>query len=282
MRSIIVSAVSGIVLIALATAIFPQPVQAKEDPRDRVQITTRRVMAQKDIPVYRYKVVKQYPHDTTSYTEGLVMSGGHLFEGTGLFTRSTLTKRNLETGKILRERVLSPKYFGEGVTVLGDEVFQLTYLSNTGFVYDKNSHKLKRQFRYPTQGWGLTTDGTHLIMSDGSSALIFLDPATEQVTRYITVSDDIGHVGFLNELEYVDGSIYANVWQTHFIARISPKSGKVTGWIDLAGLNPDPQKLKYPYVLNGIAYDKKTSHLLVTGKCWPNIYEIQLIPVKDR
>ncbi|MEJ2718217.1 MAG: glutaminyl-peptide cyclotransferase [Deltaproteobacteria bacterium] len=282
LRIITVVALSEIAFTILAMCVNPGTVQAKEDPRDRVQVTTHRIMEQKDVPVYRYKIIKKYPHDTTSYTEGLVMSGGSLYEGTGLFTRSTLTKRNLETGAVLEEKVLAPRYFGEGITVLGDEVYELTYLSNTGFVYDKNDLTLKREFQYPAQGWGLTNDGTHLIMSDGSSALIFLDPSTMKVTHYIIAADTVGRVGFLNELEYVDGSIYANVWQTLFIAKISAKSGKITGWIDLSGLNPDPAKLKYPYVLNGIAYDKKTGHLLVTGKCWPYIYEIQLVPVEDR
>jgi glutamine cyclotransferase len=282
MRTISTLAVAGIAVMALAGCLNPDPVQAKEDPRERVQITRDRIMAQKDIPLYTYRIIKKYPHCTTSYTEGLAMSGGYLYEGTGLFTQSRLIKRNLETGDILKEKVLDSRYFGEGVTVLGDEIFQLTYLSNTGFVYDKNRLTLKREFQYPAQGWGLTDDGNHLIMSDGSSALIFLHPATGKVTHYIIVSDNIGSVGFLNELEYVDGSIYANVWKTHFIAQISPESGKITGWIDLSGLDPDPAKLKYPYVLNGIAYDKKSSHLLVTGKCWPHIYEIQLLLVKDR
>ena len=210
------------------------------------------------------------------------MSGDYLYEGTGLFTRSGLMKLNLETGDILNEKVLDSRYFGEGVTVLGDEIFQLTYLSNTGFVYDKTSLTLKREFRYPAQGWGLTNDGKHLIMRDGSSALIFLDPGTLEVKHYIIVSDIIGRVGFLNELEYFDGSVYANVWQTNYIAKISAKSGKITGWIDLTGLNPDPKKLKYPFVLNGIAYNKKSNRLLVTGKCWPEIYEIRLVLVTDR
>jgi glutamine cyclotransferase len=282
MRTVIASAMLVLALIALTGCLNPRAVQAKEDPRERVQVTKERVTAQKDIPLYTYKIIKKYPHSRTSYTEGLVMSGDYLYQGTGLFTQSKLIKRSLETGDILKQKVLASRYFGEGVTVLGKEIFQLTYLSNRGFVYDKDTLARKREFRYPAQGWGLTTDGKDLIMSDGSSALIFLDPTTFKVTHYIIVADNVGRVGFLNELEYVDGSIYANVWQTNFIAKISAESGKIIGWIDLTGLNPDPAKLKYPYVLNGIAYDKKTGHLLVTGKCWPKIYEIQLVLVKDR
>ena len=282
MRGLVALLVSAITIIAVVGFLNPKPVPAKEDSGERVQITRNRILAQKDIPLYTYQIVKKYPHHTTSYTEGLVMSGGWLYEGTGLFTKSKLMKQNLQTGKILQEKVLDSRYFGEGVTVLGDEIFQLTYLSNVGFVYDRNSFALKREFRYPAQGWGLTNDGEQLIMSNGSSALMFLDPASLKLKRYITVSDNRGRVGFLNELEYIDGSVYANVWQTDFIAKISPQSGQVTGWIDLTGLNPDPEKLKYPYVLNGIAYNKQTKHLLVTGKCWPEIYEIQLVPVTER
>ena len=272
----------GIIAVVVSLSLSASAVLASDDSKERVQVTRHRIEAQMSIPLYTYKIIKKYPHHRSSYTEGLVMSGGYLYEGTGLITQSKLLKQDLETGKILQEKILNPHYFGEGVTVLGDEIFQLTYMANTGFVYDRDSMTLKREFHYPWQGWGLTNDGRQLITSNGSSALIFLDPATMKIERYVLVSDDSGDVGFLNELEYVDGSIYANVWQTNFIARISPESGKITGWIDLTGLNPDPAVLKYPYVLNGIAYNEKTKHLLVTGKCWPNVYEIELIPVKDR
>jgi glutamine cyclotransferase len=206
------------------------------------------------------------------------MHDGYLFEGTGRYDQSKLLKIDLDTGKVIQQLALGPRYFGEGITIFQDHIFQLTYKSNLGFIYDKDSFDLKKAFHYPTQGWGMTTDGTELIMSDGSAALIFLDPKTLQQKRYITVSDDKSEVGFLNELEYVNGEVYANVWKKNLIARISPKTGKVTGWIDLTGINPDPAKLRYPYVLNGIAYDKKSGHLLITGKCWPELYEILLVP----
>ncbi len=282
MRRLIAPAFLGTAVIILTGWLHPFAVQAKDDPRERVQVTKDRIVQQKDIPLYTYKIIKKYPHRTTSYTEGLDMSGGLLYEGTGLYTKSRLIKQDLGTGDILKEKVLDERYFGEGITVLGDEIFQLTYLSNTGFVYDKSSLTVKREFQDPAQGWGLTDDGKNLIMSDGSSALIFLDPQTLNVMNYVIVSDNIGRVGFLNELEYVRGSVFANVWQTNFIARVSAESGKITGWIDLTGLNPKPEKLKYPYVLNGIAYNEKTDRLLVTGKCWPEIYEIELVLVKDR
>lgn len=282
MHTIITCVKLAIAVIVLSLSLDLNAAHAKNGSSERVQVTQDRIWVQLNIPLYTYKIAKKHPHYGTSYTEGLVMSDGDLYEGTGLFTRSRLMKQKLKTGDILKERVLDSRYFGEGVTVMGDEIFQLSYESNTGFVYDKHNMAVKREFQYPWQGWGLTNDGQQLIMSNGSSALLFLDPATMKMGRYILVSDDKGSVGFLNELEYVDGSIYANVWQTDFIAIISPESGKITGWIDLTGLNPDPTKLKYPYVLNGIAYNQETRHLLVTGKCWPKVYEIELIPVKDR
>jgi glutamine cyclotransferase len=162
--------------------------------------------------------------------------------------------------------------------VLNGNVFELTYLANTGFIYNQDNFRRERAFRYISQGWGLTTDGTRLILSDGSSSIQFLDPATLGLKGRIFVTDDVGPVGFLNELEYAGGKLYANVWQTDFIAIIDPRGGRITGWIDLTGLNPDPKKLVYPLVLNGIAYDPATKHLLVTGKCWPHVWEIELVP----
>lgn len=243
------------------------------------QVTSDRVHRQTEIPVYTFKVVRTFPHDRSSYTEGLVLSSGELYEGTGLYGRSKLRKLDLATGRVIEERDLPPSYFGEGVTVLGDQVYQLTYLSNQGFIYDKASFTDRGGFTYTDQGWGLTTNGQDLIRSNGSAAILFVDPATFAIRRHVIVSDATGPVGFLNELEYVEGEIYANVWQTDFIARISPSDGKITGWIDLTGLNPDPTVLKYPDVLNGIAYDTDTGHLLVTGKRWPSLFEIALVPV---
>jgi len=244
------------------------------------QVSRTEILSQNVIPVYTYKIKKKYPHDVTSYTEGLVMSDGFLYEGTGLYNKSKLVKMDLETGTVLQQYMLGPRYFGEGVTIFNNRIFQLTFNSNIGFIYDKTSFKLNGEFHYPTQGWGLTTDSKELIMSDGSAALFFLDPETLKQTRYIIVSDNIGAVGFLNELEYVDGDVYSNIWKTDLIARISLTTGKVTGWIDLTGINPDTSKLKYPYLLNGIAWNKKNRRLLITGKCWPEIYEIDLVPLK--
>jgi glutamine cyclotransferase len=252
-------------------------VQAAEDS-GHVQINPERIFKQTAIPVHNYKIMETYPHDQASYTEGLVMENGVVYEGTGLYGRSKLRQWELRSGRILNEVNLDPEYFGEGVALLGSAIYQLTYIENTGFIYDQGTLQRKGSFRYLTQGWGLTSDGKQLLMSNGSSAILLLDPRSLEVERRIFVSDHIGPVGFLNELEYADGKLFANVWQTNFIAIINPASGNVIGWIDLTGLNPDPTKLVYPFVLNGIAsFNKDTGRLLVTGKCWPNVYEIELV-----
>ncbi|MBS0560325.1 MAG: glutaminyl-peptide cyclotransferase [Proteobacteria bacterium] len=248
------------------------------DDGGHVEVTRERVLNQSAIPVYGYRIVRTYPHDTSAYTEGLVMQNGTFYEGTGLYGRSKLRQWEPETGKVLHETDLDPRDFGEGVTVLGNTIYQLTYLANQGFRYDRATFRRTGGFRYLSQGWGLTTDGTRLIMSNGSSAIAFLDPRTLAVRGQVYVTDNVGPVGFLNELEWANGKLYANVWQTDFIAIIAPSTGKITGWIDLTGLNPDPKTLVYPLVLNGIAYDARTGHLLVTGKCWPHVWEIELVP----
>ncbi len=243
-----------------------------------VQLTRARVLDQRAIPVLGYRILRTHPHDTESYTEGLVYADGVIYEGTGLYGRSKLRAWDLESGRTLREVALDQRYFGEGITLLDGRIYQLTYLENTGWVYDAASFRRERGFRFAAQGWGLTTDGTALIMSDGSSALQFLDPATLATRRTVYVTDSFGPVGFLNELEYVDGRIYANVWQTDFIAVIEPADGRIIAWLDLSGLNPDPARLVYPLVLNGIAHDPGTRSLLVTGKCWPHVWAIEPVP----
>ncbi len=263
-------------LVALITLLPLAPARPAEE-RPHEEVTRERVLNQHTIPVYAYRIVHTYPHDTNSYTEGLVYLNGVIYEGAGLYGHSKVRAWDLKTGRVLREVDIDDKYFGEGVTVLNGRVFELTYLANTGFVYDQQSFQREREFRYLTQGWGLTTDGNSLIMSDGSSSIKFLDPETMALRRNIFVTDEVGPVGFLNELEYAEGRLYANVWQTNFIAIIDPASGNITGWIDLTGLNPNPKKLVYPLVLNGVAYDPASKHLLVTGKCWPHVWEIELI-----
>jgi glutamine cyclotransferase len=229
---------------------------------------------------YTYKVINTFPHDQKAFTQGLVFENGVLYEGTGLPGRSTLRKVELETGNILKMYKLSPEFFGEGITIYRDKIIQLTYKENVGFVYNKDTFELLRKFNYPTEGWGITHNGTHLITSDGTPTLYFLDPETfEQVRRIIVYDRDVP-LWSLNELEYVEGQIYANVWGTDRIAIIAPETGRVTGWIDMKGLLPRQDHTGYEDVLNGIAYDQKSGRLFVTGKFWPKLFEIKLIPVK--
>ncbi len=232
-----------------------------------------------DAPIayYRYKIVRTYPHDTQNFTQGLVYEDGHLYEGTGLYKQSILIKRDLEENRIVKQIRLPDRFFGEGVTVFGDKVIQLTWKSQVAFVYDKETFRELDQFSYSGQGWGLTSDGTRLILSDGSYTLRFLDPNTYAETGRIRVGDGRRPLRQLNELEYIDGQIYANVLPTDYIAIISPETGRVTGWIDLTGLYIPPQYSPSDVVLNGIAYIPETKHLLVTGKRWPKIYEIELV-----
>jgi glutamine cyclotransferase len=229
-------------------------------------------------PVAGYRVVKVYPHDRQAFTQGLQYVDGVLYEGTGQLGQSGIRKVKLETGEVLQHQPLDAKYFGEGITVWGSTIVQLTWQSELGFVYDRNTFKQLRTFTYPGEGWGLTHDGTRLIMSDGDArgALRFLDPATFKETGRLIVRDGGKPVDDLNELEFVRGEILANVWQTHRIARISPKTGDVTGWIDLSGLL-DPRDAVGTDVLNGIAYDAAGDRLFVTGKWWPKLFEIKIV-----
>lgn len=230
------------------------------------------------VPVFTYSVRNAYPHDRTAFTEGLVVDGGALYESTGLNGQSTLRRVDLASGKVLQSVPLSAEYFGEGITVWGDHIIQLTWKSHVGFVYDKTSFKLLATFNYPTEGWGLTHDDQHLIMSDGTATLHFLNPDTLEETGRITVTDAGQPVFKLNELEFIRGEIWANVWQTDRIARIAPATGYVTAWIDLTGLLGPADRQQPVDVLNGIAYDAEHDRLFVTGKLWPKLFEITLAP----
>jgi glutaminyl-peptide cyclotransferase len=229
----------------------------------------------KPAPVYGYEVVNVYPHDRDAFTQGLLYRDGVLFESTGLKGRSTLRKVRLETGQVLQQTTVDSRYFAEGLSDWGSRLVQLTWDTNVGFVYDLASFKQLRTFAYTGEGWGLTQDGRHLIMSDGSPTLRFLDPETFQAARSLTVRDGDLPVEDLNELEFVDGEIYANVWTTDRIAIISPATGVVTGWINLAGLMPRGSTTG-DAVLNGIAYDPTRKRLFVTGKLWPRLFEIRV------
>ena len=230
-------------------------------------------------PVYTYTVINTYPHDRTAWTQGLLFDNGELYEGTGSGQgqfKSVVRKVDLETGAVLQELILADEYYGEGIVIFGDKLYQITWLNQTGFIYDKNSFELLQTFSYPTEGWGLTSDGTHLIMSDGSARLTYRDPETLAVVRTVDVYDSNGPVLQLNELEYIQGEIYANIWTTERIARISPETGAVTGWIDLTGLLPATDRQGNEW-LNGIAYLADEDRLFVTGKLWPKLFEIKLV-----
>jgi glutamine cyclotransferase len=236
-----------------------------------------RVPAGGSIPVYTYRVVRSFNHDPEAFTQGLVYDGGSFYEGTGLRGRSSLRQVDAETGRVIRLHKLSDEYFGEGVTLRGSQIIQLTYTSNVGFIYDKRTFEPLDRFNYPTEGWGITSDGTQLIMSDGTSTLYLLDPATFERTGQITVTAAGKPVTGLNELEYVKGEIYANVWPSDRVAMISPNTGEVTGWIRLSGLAAPQDQSDPARVPNGIAYDAGGDRLFVTGKLWPRLYEIQLL-----
>lgn len=229
------------------------------------------------LPVYDYRIVNVYPHDRQAFTQGLVIEDGVFYEGTGLRGESSLRRVEPETGTVSQLLLLPDQFFGEGITIWEDRIIQLTWKSGVGFVYDKDSFELLDTFGYPTEGWGITHDGTKLIMSDGSSTLYFWDPETLEEVGQVQVHDDRGPVTMLNELEYVQGKIYANVWQTDRIAAIDPETGRVTGWIDLVGLLQPEDKVQQVDVLNGIAYDEDGDRLFVTGKWWPKLFEIDLI-----
>lgn len=227
-----------------------------------------------------YRVIHAYPHDSQAFTQGLVYLDGHLYESTGLNGQSTLREVNLETGQVLKEVNVPSQYFAEGLTNWGNTLIQLTWKSHVAFVYDRASFRLLRTLHYPWEGWGLTQDGRRLILSDGSDTLHFLNPETLAAVRSIRVTDKGSPVKELNELEYIHGEIYANVWMTDRIARISPETGKVLGWINLAGILSAIEIRSNDAVLNGIAYDPARRRLFVTGKLWPRLFEIQVVPGK--
>ena len=230
-------------------------------------------------PADSYQVVHAYPHDPKAFTQGLLYVDGHLYESTGLNNRSSIRMVDLVTGRVLQKYDLPSEFFGEGLTDWGSTLVQLTWKAQKGFVYDRFSFALLRTFQYKGEGWGITRDDTHLIMSDGSSYLRFLDPKTFRETRRIHVTDSSGHgIESLNELEYVHGEIYANIWQSDTIVRISPRNGKVLGWIDLSGIIDKRSLESSDAVLNGIAYDSKADRLFVTGKLWPKLFEIRVQP----
>ena len=229
------------------------------------------------IPEYTYRVVHVFPHDTSAFTQGLAYRNGFLYEGTGLNGRSSLRKVRLETGEIVAKTDLPSEFFGEGITLFGNEIIQLTWVSHKGFVYNLDDFSRKASFSYAGEGWGLATDGRALFISDGTSTIRVLDPRTFQQRRSFEVRDRGEPVTQLNELEVVEGELFANVWHTDRIARISLQSGNVQGWINLTGLLSPMYQLGPEAVLNGIAYDARGKRLFVTGKLWPSVFEIRVV-----
>ena len=229
------------------------------------------------VPKYGYQIVNIWPHDSNAFTQGLILVDGKLLESTGQEGRSSLRSVELETGKILKKVDVPEPYFAEGIAVLNGKVYQLTWQHHLGFIYDSQTLQRVGQFNYDGEGWGLTTDGKSLILSDGSNRLRFIDPSSFQVTKTINVLDDKTPVRQLNELELVQGEIYANIWHDDRIAIIYPQSGRVNSWLDLTGLIPKEELQGEPEaVLNGIAYDQANNKLFVTGKLWPRLFEIKV------
>lgn len=237
-------------------------------------------VSQAGVPEYTYEVVHTYPHDRTAFTEGLFYLDGFLYESTGIEGASSVRKVRLETGEVVQRHDLPSAYFGEGIIHWKDRLIQLTYKTEVGFVYNLSTFETERRFEYPGEGWAMTQDGKNIFMSDGTAQIRIWDPETLQELRRITVSDQGQPVPNVNELEWVKGEIYANIWETDRIARIDPATGRVVGWIDLAGLLNPNERIAGPEgtdVLNGIAYDAKGNRLFVTGKRWPKLFEIRLV-----
>lgn len=264
---------------AMTAATGRKAVKIKAWKDGRSQSITRFIELKSDRtpPRKSYRVVKTYPHSRDAFTQGLFFSNGLLYEGTGQESGSSLREVELETGKVLRQHNLDASLFGEGITLFGDRIFQVTWENKVGFVYDKASFTVLKKIYYPTQGWGLTTIGDRIVMSDGTNVLSFYEPETFTVASRIEVYDNEGPLNSLNELEFIDGEIWANVWTKDIIARIDPSSGKVLSYVDLRGLLPDRDRNPDTDVLNGIAWDQSTGRIFVTGKKWPKLFEIKVI-----
>ncbi len=260
-------------LLALLVACGSDAPAADGGMRGASPLTVR-----KRTPTYAADVIREYPHDTAAFTQGLLWFEGELYEGTGLVGKSNIRRVKLETGDVLQRRDLLPPHFGEGIAIIGDRLYQLTYTTGMAFVYDRRTFAPLGEFRYDGEGWGLTTDGSQLIMSDGTPTLRFVNPADFSVIRTVVVTENGTPVRYLNELEWVKGEIWANVWMNDSIARIDPQSGAIIGWINLSGLLPQHVRTGREDVLNGIAYDAAGDRIFVTGKYWPRLYEIDVRP----
>ncbi len=233
---------------------------------------------QQSTVVQGVQVTGTYPHDPKSFSQGLVVEGETIYEGTGKYGASFLREIELSTGTITAEVPLDSRYFGEGITIFGNRIYQLTWKERTCLVYDKDSLKFLGTLQYAGEGWGLTDDEKNLYMSDGSSTIQVLDPRTMKVIKRLPVKEGRRRIEKLNELEFVEGEIYANIWYSDQIARIDPENGKVLGWIDCGSVYPGRNRPDREHVLNGIAYDAESKRLFITGKNWPKLYEIKVQP----
>lgn len=260
-------------LIILCATLF-----ACESARDTQQAEpqSKPPAAEQSIRSYSFRVVATIPHDTTAFTQGLEVYKGVFLETTGQNGKSSIRRVNMRTGAVIKREPLDAVYFGEGVTVLNDTAYMLTWLNQRGFVYDPVTLRRIREFRYAGEGWGITNDGKHLIMSNGTNVLTVIDPATSSIIRSISVSMQGSVVGQLNELEWIDGEIWANIWETMRIVRIDPVTGNVVGFVDCTGILPDAERTASMDVFNGIAYDATTKAIYVTGKNWPKVFQIEL------
>lgn len=281
---ILLLSVMGAVLVAFNGCDKNPPSPTSNPTRANVRLTVSPAdeppkatnAATAPIPIYTYDVVNVYPHDPGAFTQGLVFLDGALLESTGLNGESSLRRVDLKTGNVLKRVEVPAEYFAEGLAVLSNKLFQLTWQNHKGFVYDLESFKLEKEFTYDGEGWGLATDGHSLILSDGTDQIRFLDPVTFEVKRSIRVLAGDRSVNRLNELEYIKGEIFANVWGSDFVVRIDPATGKVTGVIDFTGLLPPQDHGVNTDVLNGIAYDAAGDRLFITGKKWPKLFEVRL------
>jgi len=261
-----------ILVLALAMSTF----QCRAGANGDIPPTTPASSANGPVPKFGYQIVNIWPHDSNAFTQGLILMDGKLLESTGEEGRSSLRRVDLESGRVLKKVDVPVPYFAEGIAMLNGKIYQLTWQHHIGFIYDAQTFERTGQFNYSGEGWGLATDGQSLILSDGSSRIRFINPTDFKVTRTIDVIDGRNPIDQLNELEYVNGEIYANVWHDNRIATIDPQTGHVNSWIDLNGLIPAGELQDQEAVLNGIAYDAANNKLYVTGKLWPRLFEIKV------
>jgi glutamine cyclotransferase len=261
----------------LLTALFAGILSCSESSTARQPTIAPAASATESVPVYTYQVINTWPHDAEAYTQGLVFYDGALFESTGLHGSSSLRRVELKTGKVKKKVDVAREYFAEGMTIFRDKIFQITWQSQKGFVYDIKKLKQEGEFAYEGQGWGLTHDDHFLIMSDGTNRIRFLDPTNFQVQRTISVYDNGQPLTDLNELEYIKGEIYANIWKVDRIVRLDPATGRINAWVDMTGLHHAGNDPNSENCLNGIAYDAEGDRLFVTGKRWPSIFEVRLV-----